>query len=100
MAMSYNTYVDQLDCKVSFCRQPTKKTVEEVIKIGLNKETSTLFHFIYRDMSFLPQEYPQNHDYWEIGLSTMGLTPDYFLWIRLNVDDGYKLVKKYGLQLC
>ncbi len=100
IAISYATRVDQLDCSVSFARQPTKKTVEEVIAIGLHKDTSTLFNFIYRDMSFLPQEYPENHNYWEIGFSTLCLTPDYFLWINLLPEDGYKLVKKYGLQLC
>ena len=28
----------------------------------------------------------------------MSMKPDYFIWIRLSVEDGYNLAKKYKLE--
>ena len=49
-------------------------------------------------MSFLPQEYPENHSYWDVGITTMRPDITYFLWIRLLIEDGWAIVQEYGLQ--
>lgn len=104
ISASYQVNVDQLDCAVSCARQPTDKTVKEVLEIGLSPDTKTLFNFIYRDQSFLPQEYKDkdglnpNRDYFDVGFSTITEKPNYFLWIRLEVKEGYRLIEKYKLE--
>ena len=103
MDVAVSVKVDQLDCSISFHRAPTTKTVEEVLKLGLEQQ-NTLYHFIYRDQSFLPQEFVDsngknpNRNYWDIGLSTLGHAPQYFLWIRLEEDEGNKLVEQFSLK--
>jgi len=94
---SYDTKVDQLDCSKSVARQKTDKTVEEILQMGLNYD-HTLYSFIYKDMSFLPQEYPKNHDYWDVGLSTLTSDVSYYLWIRLFVQDGWAIASEYDLK--
>jgi hypothetical protein len=89
--------VDQLDCSVSWRRQPTDKTIEEVLALGLSNP-DTIYSFIYRDQSFLPQEYPENCDYWDVGFRTDTPQAEYFLWIRLHIKSGEELVKKYDLE--
>jgi len=94
---SYLTTVDQLDCSVSLHRKHTSKSVEEVLQLGLSND-NTLTNFIFKDMSFLPQEYPENHSYWDVGITTMRPDITYFLWIRLLIEDGWAIVQEYGLQ--
>lgn len=93
MLLANYIYVDELDCAKSFARQQTDKTIEEVFEIALNNK-STLWNFIYR-----PHLFNGENPYFDIGCSTIGLKPDYFLWIRLSVENGEKLIKKYKLEL-
>jgi hypothetical protein len=91
LALSRNVKVDQLDCSVSVRRQPTDKTILEVLTLGL--ENSSFYHFIHREgMNWLDEE-----EYYDVGLSTCGLTPDYFLWIKLSIEQGNKLIQDYNL---
>jgi hypothetical protein len=90
MELSYSVKVDELDCSKSCCRVATDKTPIEVLEIGLN-DKYTLYSFIYR------RNYGYPKDYFELGLSTMLMNPDYFLWIRLSIEDGNNLAKKYKL---
>lgn len=83
--------VDQLDCSVSCARQPTDKTVEEVLKLGLN-DAHTLYSFILRAGQGMYE------DYYDVGLSTIGVRPEYFLWIELSIDNGLALIKKFKLK--
>lgn len=85
--------VDQLDCNVSWCREDTNKTIEEVLQVGL-KDKNTFYNFIIRHPT---DNLPGRTD---IGLSTeVGTGITYFLWINVNIDKAYKLVKKYKLIL-
>lgn len=103
IAVSKDVKADQLDCSKSFSRIPTRLSVKSVLKAGL-ESSNTLFHFIYRDQSFLPQEFLDadggklNRDYWDVGLSTSGHSPELFLWIRLEVEDGLVIVEEFNLQ--
>ena len=36
--------------------------------------------------------------YFEVGLSTMGMKPEYFVWINTSIENGEKLIKKYSLK--
>jgi hypothetical protein len=88
MALAYHVYCDELDCSKSFSRQPTNKTPQEVFEIGL-KTPRTLYTFIYRDWE---------KKFFDVGLSTIGQVPNYFLWISLDIENGEKLIKKFKLK--
>lgn len=90
IAESDKTWVDQLDCRISPARQSTDLSVGEVMDIGLH-DPKTHYTFIFR------QGYGQP-DYFETGLSTIGNSPDYFLWINLSVEQGLKMIEKWGLK--
>lgn len=94
ISVALDVRVDQLDCSISWARQPTDKNIEEVLEIGLSK-SNTHYNFIYRDMSVITNS---SEDYWDIGFSTIALKPDYFLWITLQPENGWEIVKKYNLQ--
>ncbi len=87
--IAYFVKVDQLDCSKSWMREDTDKTVEEVLNIGLN-DKNTLYSFILRGAF-------QDNTYYEAGLSTIGFKIDYFLWINLSLENGQKIIDKYGL---
>ena len=91
MLLSDNIWTDELDCSKSFCRVESSKTPSEVLEIGL-KDKHTFYSFIYR-----PEQGSQE-EHFELGLSTMLMKPDYFLWIRLSIEDGLELTKKYKLE--
>lgn len=91
MALAYHFYCDELDCSKSFARQPTDKTSREVLEIGL-RTPGTLYNFIYRDYRAWDKEF------FDVGLSTIGQAPNYFLWISLDIEDGEKLIKKFKLK--
>ena len=90
MSMTPQVWCDQLDGSVSFSRQPTDKTPEEVLQIGL-REVNTLWNFIKREAMC------GDEAYYDVGCCTLGKRPEYFLWIKLSIEDGDKLVKKYKL---
>jgi hypothetical protein len=91
-AMSISKWIktDQLDCKISFRRQNTDKTPEEVLTMGL-KDKFTLWHYVIR---YQYENIPARTD---IGLST-GIEITYFLWIDVDVDKAYDLAMKYKLK--
>lgn len=99
-------FVDELDCKKSFIRVKSELTFDEVLEIAF-KCDKVLFNFIHRDMSFLPQEYLDddgknpNRNYWDVGLSTISSNEygkDFFIFIELEEDVGFELIKKYNLK--
>lgn len=89
MAVADKTWVDELDCSKSWLRQPTDKTPVEVLELGLKIKSH--YTFIFRQGYGHP-------DYFEAGLSTICKTPDYFLWINLSVEQGLKMIEKWGLK--
>lgn len=89
MAVAYKVWADEIDCAKSAHRRQTDKTPEEVLEIGLN--TISHYTFIYRDGYGQP-------DYFETGLSTLGNNPYYFLWINLSIEQGLKMIEKWGLK--
>jgi hypothetical protein len=92
LQLSTSVRVDQLDCSVSWCRQPTEKSVSEIIEIWENSKG--VFNCIFRDLkSFMPE----SESYWDVGLSTFGPI-SYFLWIELKPEDGDQLVKEFDLK--
>ncbi len=96
MAIAHWSYCEQLDCTVSAARQPTNLSREQVLGMGL-QDVSTMFHFVRRDG--YPCDGPLcENGYYDVGLSTLHLNqPDYFLWIKLTLEQGQRLIDKYGL---
>lgn len=95
MKICYNVRTDQLDCSVSWARQPTDKTPDDVLKMTRKKNASTLWSFIYRTGVF------GDVDHWDVGCCVYGgkkKQPEYFLWIKLDEESGLKLIKKYKLR--
>jgi len=90
--VAYSVKVDKLDCSESFARQPTSKTVEEVLQICLASR-NTHYTCILRDET----EYG-GKKYYDIGASTIGAAPNYFLWIYVDVESAEKLIREYNLQ--
>lgn len=68
-------WVDILDCSVSIRRQKIEMSYEE-IKNKLANDS----HFVIIHRNNSPVE-----DHLEIGFSTMGAEPNYYLWIYLDV---------------
>lgn len=90
--LSSSIKTDELDCSKSFSRQPTDKTPEEILQIGLDDER-TVWTFIEKNMSFMNEG-----SYFDVGCSTASGNPRYLLWINLSIDDGKKLISKYKLE--
>jgi hypothetical protein len=81
---------DQLNCSISIQRQPTDKSVEEVLRLALDSPR-TLWNFIFhQDLG--------DGAYYDIGCCTMTLPTDYFLWIVVDPVQGEALVAKHGLE--
>ena len=91
MELSKSVTTDELDCSKSFHRIATDKSPIEVLELGLTGK-HTFYSFIFRPAQGSQEEH------FEVGLSTMLMKPDYFLWIRLSIVDGNKLAKKYDLE--
>lgn len=89
--LAYYKEVDELDCSKSFARQPTNKSIDEVLKIAFT-DKKALYNFIFRKMDYFGEE-----DYFDVGFSTLGTEPNYFLWLKLTPEDGFKLIEKYKL---
>lgn len=100
---NFECSIDELDCSKSFLREKSKKSFNEVLNIAISDEKA-LYNFIHRDMSFLPQNFLDedgknlNRNYWDIGLSTMRVGVNYFIFIKVEESDGFDLIKKYKLE--
>lgn len=78
-----NVYCDQLDCSVSVCRQPTNRTIDEIMAME-----TVRFDFIFRSYENI---------YQFVAATMNPLKPDYFIWIDLEPLEGDKIVEKYKL---
>lgn len=87
----------------SFRRVPSNKTLSDMLEIAKDRSLKNHFSFIYRDQSFLPfilkDGKNKNRDFWDLGFNTMTNDPDYFLFIQLEVEDGFDIVEKHNLKL-
>jgi hypothetical protein len=94
LSLAFDVRVDQLDCSVSWTRQPTDKTIEEVLQLCLAAKNS---HYvcILRD----ERDYVTGKMYYDIGASTMNTQDtDYFLWINIDMEPAEKLIKEFNLE--
>lgn len=94
ISLSKSIMVDELDCSKSVLRQPTIKTIEEVIQI-INSQKYCHSTFIFRPGRF---EINGGDGYFELVISTFCQQPEYFLWIQLDFTDGWELAQKYKLE--
>ena len=85
--LSYNWWVDILDCKVSFARQKIDMSFNDVLK---RIDKSTHFVFINR------KGHPNREHRLEIGFRTME-DKDYFLFIYVDEEKKDYFIEKYGL---
>jgi hypothetical protein len=75
-------YVDQLDCKVSIARQPTEKTVDQVVQLAFSKPGT---HFGIYSRRGKVNMWGEDHTYFEVSARVYGDNDiDYFLWIEID----------------
>lgn len=92
-AYNKNTFFrcDFLDCNVSWARQTIANAdFKKYIKLLTNKSHCV---FIIRKPRLLDEE-----PYIETGFSTLVNTPDYFMFIYLDIKDLSYFVEKYKLE--
>lgn len=93
ICFAFEVRVDELNCRESFCRRSTNKTVEEILQLCLAAKNS---HYvcILRD----ERDYATGKMYYDIGASTMNTQDtDYFLWINVDMEPAEKLIKDFNL---
>jgi len=83
-------FVQQLDCSISWARQLTDKTFDDVISISKSEKAFNHFVFIHRKF---------NTEYIEIGLATDIKDISYFIFIDLPIEKLKKYIISYGLIL-
>lgn len=100
--MADNIYVDILDCAVSFARQKSDKTFEEVLDMWDDKEMFRHFVFILRDRSFSTSS---GEACIETGIrvgqfdAERGRKVDFFIFIELDKKHLNYFLDKYKLKL-
>lgn len=78
-------WTDILDCSKSFCRQSIEMSFEDIMA---KLDQKCHFAIIHRNNSM--------ENYLEVGFSTMGRGPDYFLWINLDIKYLEEFTKDLG----
>jgi hypothetical protein len=94
----YTWWVDKLDCSISWSRQKTEISFDEIIKMLDKKCHFTIIH----RRGFYPKDQNNKDDYsrWylEFGFNTM--TPiSYYLWIKCEQELLPYFIEKYKLKL-
>lgn len=90
--------VDKLDIAESWARQEIEMSYEDIMKLLNDKCHFTIIHRRgYEEW----KEEPNFETNWclEVGFSTMGLSPEYFLWVYCDekyVDD---IVREFKLEI-
>lgn len=92
-SICFHFWLDQLDCSVSFRREKTEKTLDEIIDLC---ETNPA-HFTIIERRDSLGRFHGHESYYEIGASTLGGGVNYFIWILVSIENGEKLIKKYKL---
>lgn len=97
MQISQNVWCEVLDPTIgSMTREPTDKTPEQVLRMGLD-DRNTAYRFIERDPHPFDGELYKD-GYFDCAVCTMNpRSADYFLWIKLTLEQGEQLIEKYGL---
>lgn len=93
MELASDTFVDELNAKISFHRRRSLKSANAVLHMGLGN-VNTMFHFIIRN-----HDRPNDPITSDIGLSISkpnGIT--YFLFLNMPREVAYKLAVKHGLK--
>lgn len=94
LSLENKTSIDELNCEKSFYRQKRDDiSVNELLEI-IYSCNFKFFSFILRKAY---NKNPLGDNYWEFCASGMKNPVEYFLWIEIKEESGYKLVEKYKL---
>lgn len=80
---AYDVFLDELNSTDWITRTKTNKSFDEILEILLSHKDS---HWVFIE---------RDNKHWEIGGSTMGKTPEYFMFLYLEYDVGLNLYMKY-----
>lgn len=86
-------WIDMLDCKRSWRRMPSDKSIEEIL--DMCEKGTPFLTCIYRVGR------PEGaDDFYEFSASTMNVNePDYYLWVLVKPEYARKLIIKYDLKM-
>jgi hypothetical protein len=88
-AISFNWHIDSLDCSLSFTRQKTDLSLDDVLEMFDNS-----CHFVIIKRLRGDRLIADSEPYYEVGFSTMNCTkPDYYLFIYVSVQEFEKITK-------
>jgi len=94
-----HVHVDQLDCSVSMLRQPTEKTIDQVVQLAFSKPGT---HFgIYSRRGKVNMWGDEYQIYFEVSARVYGDNDiDYFLWIEIDdTPELGQLFAKYNVTI-
>ena len=95
LALDNITSIESLDCKESFMRQKRDDlSVKEVLEFVYASDMK-FFSFILRNGS---EFHKFGHKYFEFCGSGISSYIEYFLWIEIEEESGFKLAEKYKLK--
>jgi hypothetical protein len=92
-SLAYLSWLDVLNCDISWARQATEKTYDELIEIFKNSKFK--LHAVLIMRKGMARDEPEY--YFEVGISNMSLGVKYFTHHYITAKDGFKLIKKYKL---
>lgn len=88
-SICYDYWIDKLDCNVSWARQRTDLSFEDIMK-KCNEGT----HFVVIDRDYYPID---EKKHFEVGFRVMS-NIDYFLFMWIEDDKMPSIIQKYNLE--
>ena len=88
---AFNFWIDEKD--TSWKRQISTKSYEEAFHHITNN--TPYITCLFRNDSYIAVDEP---DHWEFGMSDLGSGINYFIWIKVSVEIGNEIIKKYKLK--
>lgn len=91
--ISYEWWVDTLNCSISLSRQRFDCTFEEIL--GYLDEKA---HVVVINRGTWGSPFGEDRDHFEIGFRTMSSPVDYFLFIEVDSDKMPPILERYRLE--
>lgn len=89
---SFKKWCDKLDCSISVARQPTDKTIQDVLNI------SDLYKFNHWTFIIRKDPFEIEEPYIEVGLSTSDSDHVvYLIWIHCDIKYLDYFINEYGI---
>ena len=92
ISISSHSIVHKLDCDISWNRKVDEEfTIHEI----LDKYLSLTSHNTFVDRSI---QHPGINEKFELCASTIANGPDYFAYVHLDREEGFRIIEKFNLK--